>query len=297
VKKKDYPLKMLKWFYHLFWLINMLLVITVYLMDAYSSGKTASLFGFYLVLAAVPILSFWEIFLFLLLPNALMVGVWGFNILTLKEAIYTIFIYEALALVISQATYQTFLRMLDNEIKLHQSAKKLELMSLQDPLTGLNNRFGLTRAFNELKAGAKHNDLLFVIAIDIDFFKRFNDQHGHLVGDECLVHLANNIRTVFCDNNSAVGRIGGDEFIILYKTTFFKEVEWKMEMMYASLDELSQLLPLEETPISLSSGIAFAELKQLTTWTYLYEDADSLLYKIKNSGRNQFLFATKKEAE
>lgn len=70
-------------------------------------------------------------------------------------------------------------------------------MSLQDPLTGLNNRFGLTRAFNELKAGAKHNDLLFVIAIDIDFFKRFNDQHGHLVGDECLVHLANNIRTVF----------------------------------------------------------------------------------------------------
>ncbi|MGD9605449.1 MAG: diguanylate cyclase [Bacilli bacterium] len=293
VPKKTFSIMALKGIYWSFWSISALVIIFLYMLDAYSTSSVASLFAFYLILAAIPVFSFWEIFIFLMLPNTLMVSIWYFGILTFKETIYTIFLYEAFALTISQSMYHTFRRMIDYEIKLKQSTNKLELMSLQDPLTGLLNRFGLNKAFQELKNNASIDEKLFIIAMDIDFFKNYNDKHGHLIGDECLVQLANNITTIFNDDRCATGRIGGDEFIIFYKAKYQKEVEWKMQAMYASLSELSFNKEAVKTKITLSSGIAYDNFSQLTTWTDLYFDADVVLYQIKNSGRNQFLFVSK----
>lgn len=297
IPKKTYSISFLKVFYRAYWAINTTSVIAVYLLDAYSSSKVASLFAFYLILAAIPIFSFWEVFGFLMLPNLLMVGVWLFDILTLKEAIYTVFLYEGFAITISQTMYHTYLRMVDYEIKLRESTKKLELMSLLDPLTGLNNRFGLNKAFDYLKKKTDNNDLFFVIALDIDNFKTYNDEYGHLLGDEYLVFLGKTIKMVFCNEHSATGRIGGDEFIVFYRTNNEKEVELKMRLFYEALNEMSMNEKFPKTSITLSSGIAFENIQRLSTWTDLYEEADRLLFDAKNQGRNQFIFASKKPTE
>ncbi|MGD9887103.1 MAG: GGDEF domain-containing protein [Bacilli bacterium] len=297
IPKKTFSMAFLKAFYRSFWAINTSLVILVYLLDAYSSSKVASLFAFYLILAAIPIFSFGEILAFLMLPNLLMVGVWLFDILTLKETIYTVFLYEGFAVTISQMMYHTLLRIVNYEIKLRESSKKLELMSLLDPLTELNNRFGLNKAFDNLKSKTNNNDLFFVIALDIDNFKIFNDQYGHLLGDEYLVFLGKTIKMVFCNDHSATGRIGGDEFIAFCRTKSEQEVDLKMRLFYEALNEMSLSDQFPKTSITLSCGIAFEEIQRLSTWTDLYEEADRLLFDAKNRGRNQFIFASKKPSE
>jgi diguanylate cyclase (GGDEF)-like protein len=283
----------LRIFYWGFWFINTFLVASIYLMDAYSTGTVASIFAFYLILATVPVLNLFEIFIFLFVPNIIIVLVWGIGVLTMKETVYSLVLYEFFALAISQAMYQTYYRLLDAEQKLQQSRLQLEKMSLADPLTGLLNRYGLDQAFTKLKQANTARDKLFVIIIDIDFFKDYNDCYGHLRGDECLVKVSQMIIKCFSDISNTAGRIGGDEFVVLLANHTKEEVENKIKLLYQTIGELHYCSANQSVSkiLTVSSGIAAAPFSTLDSWTDLFEKSDRVLYKIKNSGRNQYLFS------
>jgi diguanylate cyclase (GGDEF)-like protein len=265
-------------------------------MDAYSSGSMASLFAFYLILAAVPIFNLWEIILFLNIPNLLTIGVMALDLLTIKEAIYTILIYEFFAIAMSMAFHQTYFRLLDAEKKLEAARDQLETMSITDPLTGLLNRYGLDHFFCEFKNGKQKIETVTAFAMDIDFFKDYNDAFGHLVGDECLVRIANAINFVFVGEKAKIARIGGDEFVVLLTNADEKKIKNIMDKLYKSVGELSISAGNQSVSrfLTVSCGIATANLNNLSCWTDLFAMADQVLYQMKNNGRNQYVIQSHK---
>ncbi len=275
--------------YWAYWFLVTSIMTVLYLMDAYSSGSMASLFAFYLILAAVPIFNFWEIILFLNIPNLLTIGVMALDLLTFKEAFYTVLIYEFFAIVMSMAFHKTYFRLLDAEKKLEAARDQLETMSVTDPLTGVLNRYGLDRFFSEFKNEKPPIETITAFAMDIDFFKDYNDAFGHLVGDECLVRIAKAINYVFIGEKARIARIGGDEFVVLLADADEKKIKDLTDSLYRSVGELSISAGNQSVSrfLTVSCGIATANLENLSGWTDLFAMADQVLYQMKNSGRNQ----------
>jgi|GEM_PF-3593463 len=282
--------------YWVYWFLVITIITVLYLMDAYSSGSMASLFAFYLILAAVPIFNLWEIIIFLNIPNLLTIGVMVLDLLTFKEAIYTILTYAVFAIAMSWTFYRTYFRLLDAEKQLEAARNQLETMSVTDPLTGVLNRYGLDRIFTGFKGGKPKIETITAIAMDIDFFKDYNDSFGHLVGDECLVRIANAINFVFVGENAKIGRIGGDEFVVLLADADEKKIKEIMDHLYKSVGDLSISAGNQSVSgfLTVSCGIATANLESLSSWTDIFAMADKVLYQMKKNGRNQYLISSDK---
>lgn len=168
---------------------------------------------------------------------------------------------------------------------------ELKRLSIRDGLTGLYNR----RYFDEnlkreaIRAFRQHYGL-FLLLVDVDNFKDYNDQFGHQKGDELLKELARLMMLYSRDNVDSVYRYGGDEFAVI-----IPHAEHKQAMMVAkrlrSKFNLSKL-----GPASLSMGMAQLE-GQLNTLEYdlenLLRTADQYLYLAKNNGGDQIRAANK----
>jgi len=99
--------------------------------------------------------------------------------------------------------------------RLAEQAEALRSLSLRDELTGLHNRRGfVTLAKHELKVARRTKTPLLLFYLDLDNMKQINDTRGHGVGDEALVELAQVLRDTFREAD-LIGRIGGDEFVVL----------------------------------------------------------------------------------
>jgi two-component system, cell cycle response regulator len=148
-----------------------------------------------------------------------------------------------------------------------------------DALTGCWNR----RAFHdrlrqEIQRAVRHHRPLSVAMIDVDRFKAVNDQHGHLVGDELLAWVGHALREL-ARTTDIVGRIGGDEFIVLMPDTNpAAAVNQAIRLRHA----LPGSAPV---PVTLSVGIAGLDRNEPTA-EGLLRAADSSLYEIKRSGRD-----------
>jgi diguanylate cyclase (GGDEF)-like protein len=91
----------------------------------------------------------------------------------------------------------------------------LQQLALQDALTGLPNRLALLERMEELQADRREREASFAVAfVDLDDFKRINDDHGHAVGDEALCQVAASLTRAVRDTDF-VARWGGDEFVVL----------------------------------------------------------------------------------
>lgn len=166
----------------------------------------------------------------------------------------------------------------------HLEAKLIEL-ARTDPLTGLSNRRALMESLAaELDRMRRHLRPLSVLMIDIDFFKRVNDQHGHAAGDRVLRVVANllrdNVRTT-----DALGRIGGEEFAIAtVETDGAAALELaeriRTAVATAKIDNGDQ--PLR---VTISVGIAVARAHD--TADRVLSRADAALYVAKDAGRNR----------
>lgn len=158
----------------------------------------------------------------------------------------------------------------------------MELLSITDPLTTLNNR----RHFIEALAKELHRNLRFagglaVVMLDVDHFKRVNDEYGHDVGDAVLVHLAT-LLSAGVRQNDTLARWGGEEFILL-----LPETDLAGAMMLA--ENLRRKVEGDPFPcvgqVTASFGVAvFAERERGDT---LLKRADEALYRAKQEGRNR----------
>ena len=150
-----------------------------------------------------------------------------------------------------------------------------------DPATGLSNRRELMRALADAVAAKKGGVL---ILLDLDHFKRVNDLHGHLAGDQLLRSVADALRSG-APNASCWARIGGDEFAILHAELTTAGAE---EIAKGILTRLDQPVFVEGSQARASGSIGLAWIERGSTEEDVLRRSDVALYASKRAGRNTF---------
>lgn len=171
--------------------------------------------------------------------------------------------------------------------------RQLQVIALTDYLTKLPNRRHIyAQAAKYFQQALKHQSPFSVIIFDADHFKKINDNFGHELGDRALMTIANAGRAL-SGNKDLVGRIGGEEFLILLPNTDATGALALAHQLQNHISRLSaQNLPAE-LKLTVSAGVATLEPQNNTEDAYQDKDfatllkrADNALYEAKNAGRN-----------
>ena len=152
---------------------------------------------------------------------------------------------------------------------------------LQDPLTGLNNRRNMEKHFAMFEQG--QNRLVTVIMLDLDNFKHINDQYGHSVGDKALQLAADILRSVFIGTSVFLGRLGGDEFIVILPQGRENEANIAVQKIK---DAFAAFSKTEQLPFTLSAsiGCAISDMHSPGRMERLLKEADEKMYRDKTAG-------------
>ena len=184
---------------------------------------------------------------------------------------------------------------LDEEARMRQEIERSNLLLKQrsehDALTGMNNRY----KFNEISELAFHkaqlnSTPLTVEFLDIDCYKEFNDNYGHQAGDECLIRIADAIRSMEEYTGIHTARYGGDEFVIIYEEYSRRDVERMAQRLQDKIYNMNIEHKFSKVSdrVTISQGL-FHHIPTVENkiWDFLY-CADMVLYGVKNSGKNNF---------
>lgn len=165
----------------------------------------------------------------------------------------------------------------------------LEKQATLDFLTGVaNRRHFMSMVEYELSRGYRYKSNLALAIIDIDFFKRINDEYGHLAGDNALKAFCSvckdTLRTM-----DVIARVGGEEFAIMLPNTTISEGKEVLERVrFAIENHVVQISDRTTLKFTASFGVTATRMdSELTTMDNLFRKADAALYQSKNSGRNR----------
>jgi diguanylate cyclase (GGDEF)-like protein len=133
---------------------------------------------------------------------------------------------------------------------------------------------------------------LALVILDIDHFKRFNDQHGHAVGDQCLQHVARVLASGCRRPGDLAARIGGEEFaLLLPNTSVIGAVAMAQRLRVALQAPADPSAPQLPHTVTVSIGIAHAGSAEPLVAAELIRNADRALYASKANGRDQVTVA------
>jgi diguanylate cyclase (GGDEF)-like protein len=223
------------------------------------------------------------IFLFLKTPIALPVGTtpeWlagSFSfVVTIGQCAYTGLFGNAMRRTLHHRT-----------IELKVANQRIEELAQLDDLTGLLNRRHIMKLLNEEVARAQRtSEPCSVAIIDLDFFKRINDQFGHPAGDEALrtfgIGLFANIRTM-----DKLGRYGGEEFLLVLPGTTQEQAVEMLDRLRLIISELDWSAILGDMKLTMSAGVCTVR-KEESADAFLAR-ADAALYQAKDAGRNRVI--------
>jgi diguanylate cyclase len=174
------------------------------------------------------------------------------------------------------------------ENRIHALESKLEQMSelvREDQLTGSLNRRGLDDVFEREVARSERRHTPFCIAmLDLDDFKKLNDTHGHLAGDEALVHLVKVVKETL-RTMDVIARFGGEEFLIMLPDTPLEEATQTVTRVQRELTKQIFMHNNERLLITFSAGVALRAPNE--DQAALIKRADDALYKAKRAGKNR----------
>ena len=171
---------------------------------------------------------------------------------------------------------------LRNALRYHAALQ----MALLDPLTRLGNRAALDNALRrELQLAERHHYELSVLMIDVDHFKRINDEHGHGVGDDVLQAIARTIENV-CRETDISFRYGGEEFVVLLRKTNDSGARIIAERLRKEISSITLGKNGNTIKPTVSIGISTRESAQKEHISDLFDRADKALYLAKQAGRN-----------
>ena len=181
--------------------------------------------------------------------------------------------------------YTLHIRDITKRIKLQN---RLEALAYNDPLTGLFNRnYFITHLKNRIEYHKKVVGNIALMFLDLDQFKRVNDNLGHQAGDELLIEVASRLQATTRSNEDIVGRWGGDEFVILMSGTLDNlTIENKAKEILSSL-RLPVQLPGQSIIVPTSIGIAISLPGEYNA-EKLMQYADIAMYQAKHDGRNTY---------
>ena len=179
------------------------------------------------------------------------------------------------------------------EEALRISEERYRTLAALDPLTGqYNRRHFFKLAISEVARLKRNNGFMTLCMLDVDFFKKFNDNYGHLNGDLCLQQLST-IASSAMRQMDVMGRYGGEEFIFLFPETGNEDGLQVAERLRSSVEETPiELNDGKKVNITVSIGVATIEGSKVISKPEMVlreaiQAADTALYKAKAEGRNK----------
>ena len=175
-------------------------------------------------------------------------------------------------------------RVRDQRENLRDAHSRLEAIAVRDDLTGLyNRRHFLERLEEELSLANRNHTPLYLAIIDLDHFKRVNDNYGHHSGDEVLSRFAR-IASQGLRKSDLLARYGGEEFVVLFPHATEAACEAALERLRRRFAEQGYSFA-SDIKTTFSAGLTAFQPGE--TADQLIKRADSALYEAKSRGRNQ----------
>lgn len=163
-------------------------------------------------------------------------------------------------------------------------------LSITDELTGLHNRRHFEQNFErEFLRSKRYGSELSVAIIDIDFFKKINDTHGHLCGDYILREVAYTIAQAFRKTDMTF-RYGGEEFVVILTETSQEGALIPLERLRKNIESIPFTYENKLLNISISIGLN-SKVQQYENANKFFDAADKALYIAKENGRNRIEIA------
>ena len=201
----------------------------------------------------------------------------------LMMAVYLL--YVLIALVRSHAEYQ---QRLDLDQELRNQRDLFSRQSRIDPLTELANRRQFADVLESAVAQARTSGApLTLLLLDVDHFKQVNDNHGHAVGDACLLAIAKRLHGSFREAGDLAARVGGEEFGVVLQAHALGDAMLRAEQFRASLVQHPIMLDGILLAMTVSIGVAEFNPGLHAGVDALYHAADSAVYRAKAEGRNR----------
>ena len=182
--------------------------------------------------------------------------------------------------------------------ELHAANARLEKASQTDPLTGLRNRRYLANQIpadlayydRERKRSGEYDQVLVFALVDLDFFKRVNDLHGHRAGDQVLLQVAQ-VLSSLARSSDYLARWGGEEFLLVFRPMAGRHLETIGHRIRTAVSthafDIGLTQPLHLTcSVGLSEYPLFRDAQQGLGWEQMVELADAALYWVKQNGRD-----------
>lgn len=170
-----------------------------------------------------------------------------------------------------------------------ETEKKLQELSITDALTNLYNR----RYFNEMfpkfiNSSKRKKEKVYFALIDIDYFKLYNDNYGHSNGDTVLRRVADTMSASLQRADDYCFRVGGEEFAILFHGQSLQQAKDFIEKIRKNIENLKIEHEYNSASdyVTASFGLVIHDAQTIETCEELYKEADALLYKAKEQGRN-----------
>jgi len=203
-----------------------------------------------------------------------------------EKTIIESFIYGGIDYVVKPFNSPELLARVNTHLQLKNAKKELHTLAFTDVLTGLYNRRKFIETLDQERARAfRYRENLSFIMIDIDHFKRINDNFGHDTGDKALKSFAEIVKSSLRETDFA-GRLGGEEFGIILPQTDIKQTEIVAERIRTRIENESASKTEGIPAFTASFGIAQFHEDRNSSST-LTQDADKALYAAKESGRNK----------
>jgi diguanylate cyclase (GGDEF)-like protein len=178
-------------------------------------------------------------------------------------------------------------RIIELQNELIAARETFRTKSTRDSLTGLLNHEEILRILaQELSRAGREENCVGVIMADIDFFKKINDTHGHLVGDVVLRSIAGKLHSLI-RSYDFIGRFGGDEFLIILPDCCSEYAAAFAERLRQSVNR--EIIDTSDgmIPVTISFGVAASSKERMIDAGSLVKAADVALYRAKKNGRNR----------
>jgi diguanylate cyclase (GGDEF)-like protein len=171
--------------------------------------------------------------------------------------------------------------------QINQLEAEMRVLATYDSLTKLlNRRVFLERAEYAHNIAKREKQDFSILAVDLDFFKRVNDQYGHTAGDNVLATFGQLVRNISRESDIA-GRVGGEEFTFFLPNTTSSEAEFFADRIHAAVKETTVNHLGTSIRFTVSIGLASFTGNNSSSLDALLQFADSALYEAKKNGRNQ----------
>lgn len=189
--------------------------------------------------------------------------------------------------------YKVQERTLELEIalrELSEANQELETLNSIDSLTGIKNRRQFDkRLLAESRRSRREQTPLSLAMVDVDHFKAINDTYGHTAGDECIRHVANQLKVMLRRSSDDVCRYGGEEFGIILPNTDAEGALQVLESMRVKVESTPVVVDGKVISMTISAGVASTVIAYEEHELKLLKFADAQLYKAKQQGRNRVI--------